>query len=587
MNTKLPDFHKTIFTISLIFAALIIWGCGDGNPTNSIPEKADVNTYMSSLPSWDVFSPPELDSDSATGNTVENLDVGQGMFCRTTPCSITQTPDKIVTYGTFSNILWLGALIQGDSYAGGLGSLEELPIRQRAPLTVGVNFLSGDSISAVVTDPTATTVGSTIGTLISTAVDSGYQAGSSILFTQKEMHSIQQGMLSLGLSFKFMGSSIRNKLDLSATQKKHTVTAYFKQFMFETYMELPQTPANLFSSEFTDAKMQEQINIGSIGPDNLPVFVSRIQWGRIMVLTMSSDSSVLDMKNALKATHGSFSVDLTAKYQSILANSELEVVTFGGDDVSALSMIRSGNIEDYFTNSPELSTAFPIAYALNNLADNSLAKVSETTTYDIVECQQMETQIFIDWNEWKDNFSAIPDSVEDVFFTTNAINVALADEVDSPPVNNFNVGPILTFDALNTTYNFNFYLHSLDVGCPYPLVFNDDEFAEENLISIGDVSQCENDDFEIGVSTNDDDTYVFAIGFYLGHNELTTAETLEVFNGTSKIKEFTYLDLPASSSGEVFIGIISTVPITRIVYNEDIGGDDIYIKDLCFGVAHR
>ncbi|MCK4499881.1 thiol-activated cytolysin family protein [Candidatus Babeliales bacterium] len=587
MKTRLPDTHKIIVTILFVFTAFIFYGCGDDNPTNSTVVKADVNVYMSSLPSWDIFCPPELNSDSTTGNTVENLDIGQGMFCRTTPCSITQTPDKIVTYGTFSNILWLGALIQGDSYAGGLGSLEELPIRQRAPLTIGVNFLSGDSISAVVTDPTATSVGQAIGTLISNAVDSGYQAGSSILFTQKEMHSIQQGMLSLGLSFKFMGTSIRNKLDLSATQKKHTVTAYFKQFMFETYMELPQTPENLFSSEFTDAKMEEQINIGSIGPDNLPVFVSRIQWGRIMVLTMSSDSSVIDMKNALKATHGSFSVDMTAKYSSILANSELEVVTFGGDDASALSMIRSGNIEDYFTSSPNLSTAFPIAYALNNLADNSLAKVSETTTYDLVECQQMETQIFTDWNEWKQNFSAIPDSVEDYFFTTNAVNVALANEVGSPPANNFNVGSILTFDALNTTYNFNFYLQSLDYGCPYPLVFNDTEFGERGMISIGDVGNCENDDFEIGVSTNDDDTYVFAIGFYLGHNGLTNEETLEVFYGNSKVKEFTYLDLPASSSGEVFMGIISTVPITKIVFNEDIGGDDIYIKDFCFGVAYR
>ena len=173
---------------------------------------------------------------------------------------------------------------------------------------------------------------------------------------------------------------------------------------------------------------------------------------------MSSDSSVVDMKNALKATHGSFSVDMTAKYSEILTTSELEVVTFGGDDAAALALIRDGDINSYFTDSPVLTTAFPIAYALNNVADNSLAKISETTSYDIVECQQLETQIFTNWNVWKQNFTVIPDSCVDVFFTTNSTNIALANEVPYPPGNNAQFGPTLTFDAVNTNLDFNFSL---------------------------------------------------------------------------------------------------------------------------------
>ncbi|KAA3635817.1 MAG: hypothetical protein DWP97_04080, partial [Calditrichaeota bacterium] len=328
--------------IFIIFVVLFISCSEETSPTQSTPAKADVNTYMSSLPSWNSFCPLLSPCDSAIGDPVENLDVGAGMFCRTIPCSITETPEDVVTYGTFSNILWLGALIQGDSYAGGMGSLEELPIRQRAPLRVGVNFLSGDSISMTVQNPTASTVGQAIGTLISNAQDSGLHAGSSVFFTQKEMHNVKQGMLSLGLSAKFMGTSIKNKLDLSAVKKKHTITAYFKQLMFEVYVELPQTPSEMFSSEFTDTKMQEQVNIGNIGPDNLPVYVARIQYGRILVLSMSSDSSIVDMQNALKASHTSFNITMDTKYSEILANSEMEVVTFGGDDASALAMLQSG-----------------------------------------------------------------------------------------------------------------------------------------------------------------------------------------------------------------------------------------------------
>ena len=185
-------------TIMFVFCFV---SCSD-NPTNSTIDKADVNTYMNSLPAWDVFSPIVPDFDSAVSDAVDNLDIGQGLFCRTTSCSISETPDQVVTYGTFSNILWLGALIQGDSYAGGLGSLEELPIRQRGPITIGVNFLSGDSVSATLENPTASTISQATGSLIQMAVDSGYNTGSSTIFTQKEMYSIQQGMLSLGLSFR-------------------------------------------------------------------------------------------------------------------------------------------------------------------------------------------------------------------------------------------------------------------------------------------------------------------------------------------------------------------------------------------------
>jgi hypothetical protein len=306
----------------LLCFGIIMLACSGDSPSGP-GDMADINTYMSSLPAWDEFCPPVTDADTATGETVENLDMGQGLFCHTTPCSITETPEQVVTYGTFSNILWLGGLIQGDTYAGGVGSMEELPIRQRAPLTIGVNLLHGDSVSTVVQNPDAASVGQATSNLIAIAMNSGYQAGSSIYFTQKEMYSLEQAMLSLGLSANYLGTEVRNKLDITAVKKKNTLTAYFKQFMFETYIVQPQTPSEMFSSAFTSDRLEEQVNLGNIGPDNLPVYVSRIQWGRIMLLTMSSDSSYTDMRNALKATHSSFSVDMTAKYQHILSTSEI------------------------------------------------------------------------------------------------------------------------------------------------------------------------------------------------------------------------------------------------------------------------
>ena len=590
MKCSLRQPQGLVCIMLIASTALFMLSCSsDDTPTGSQPVKADVNTYMSSLPAWTAFCPPVTDCDSAVGPVVEDLDLGQGTLCRTTPCSISKTPEQVVTYGTFSNILWLGGLIQGDSYAGGLGSMEELPIRQRAPLRVGVNFLSGDSISMLVTNPDAISVQQAIGTIISNAVDSGYQGGSSIYFSQKEMHSLDQGMLSLGLSAKYMGTSVRNKLDISGAQAKNTLTAYFKQFMFETFIVLPQTPTEFFTSEFTDTKLQEQVDAGNIGPANLPVFVARVQWGRIMLLTMSSDSSIIDMRNALKATHGSFSVNMTAKYQHILSTCEMEVVTFGGNDADALALIRSGDISSYFTNSPDLRTAFPIGYALCNLADNSLARVGETTQYDITECSQVTTQVYHDWTQWRNAFSAVEDSSDNKFFATSPDNINQADENWGWTLgsNTHLATRTLTFQPENTGYDFMFYLRTLEEGCAYPLTFNDDEFGSgTNFLSIGDVDDCQYDAFEIVVDDFRNNSYVFAIGVYLGYNQGAPDEKLEIFYGSSKIAEYPYTSIP---TGDVpaFLGVVSTIPITKYVFTEGYDSDDIYIKDFCFGVAYR
>lgn len=583
MNAK-SSIAVAVFGL-LSFSMVLAAGCGSDETNGPTPAKADVDTYMHSLPAWSVFSPPVADADGPTGSTIEDLD--GGLFCRTTPCSITTTPDQVVTYGTFPNILWLGALIQGDSYAGGLGSMEELPIRQRAPLRIGVNLLTGDSISTTVENPDATTVGQAIGTLISNAVAGGYNGGSAVHFTLKQTYSLEQAALSLGLSAKYMGVSVKNKLDLSSVQQKNTLMAYFKQLMFETYIVLPQAPSAMFSDAFTDDVLQQQVNLGNIGSDNLPVYVARIEWGRVMLLTMSSEASVTDMRNALRATYYKNEVDLTVEYQQILQNSEMEVVTFGGDDADALALIRSGDITSYFTDSPDLTTAFPIGYVLNNLADNSTAKVAETTAYDMTECVQAKADLYSSWTAWKDAFSVIPDSTINIYFETTGPNLLKSPELADWWVagSNAHLGhATITFPRASTGFDFAFALTALEPNCPYPLTFDDDEFsgAPSNIISIGDVGNCEDDDFQIVVADFRDSSYVFAIGTNVGNNGWTSDEKVEVFSGDQKIAEFV-----PSNATNFFMGVVSAVPITRIKFDEDAGGNDIWIRDFAFGVAYR
>jgi hypothetical protein len=378
---------------SSIAAALLtgtlVTGCGeDSGP--AAPDTADVDAYLASLPSWDSYSPPRPDGDAPSGDTSTESEVVQGVTyqCETTPYSITRTPDKIVTMNPDSEILWPGSLLQGRGYAG-IGSLAELPIRQRAPLTISIDLLSENN-TRTVEAPDLASVTQAIGSLIEAAHNGGHTGGSNVFYTQERMYSVDQGLLKMGLSAKYTGVEVQSSLEVELSAEKTNLTAHFVQRMFTVSVVLPATPGAFFSSALTTARLQEQINLDRLGPDNPPVFVSNVVYGRMLIFSFSSSATESEVRATLNVVLESGSKgaggELTAEMQSILQQAEIKVVTVGGDAAHALALIRSGNLGDFFQSDAALTTARPISYTVRNLGDNSIAKVSETTEYNLRQC---------------------------------------------------------------------------------------------------------------------------------------------------------------------------------------------------------
>ncbi len=376
-----------------LLAMLALAACGQDQPGSTGPESppADLQTFFSSLPAWDAFSPPLPDTDMAVGDAMEAdtttaID-GEPYQCTTTPYSLTTTPEDIVTLNPDVEVLWLGSLLQGDGYLGGIGSLAELPIRQRAPLQVTLDLLSGDNTETV-ESPTVATVNQAIGRLIQTADQAGHRAGSNIFYTSETTHSLDQASLEMGLSASYMGSTIKTSLSADISNDTRTVTAYFIQRMFTASMVLPQHPEDVFSDEFTQDMLDREEAEGRMGSDNPPVFVSSIAYGRILMFSFTSTSSESKIKETLNALYngGQFGGQLDSELQSVLDHAEIRVVTVGGDADHALDLIRSNDLGAYFTSDAPLTTARPISYTVRNLDDNVIARVSETTQYDLQQC---------------------------------------------------------------------------------------------------------------------------------------------------------------------------------------------------------
>jgi hypothetical protein len=372
------------FLLSLAAMAALT-GCGD-EPAG--PSTADVNEYLLALPSWGEFSPEQWSSNDPTGVTDSNSDTqGTTIYdCTTTEYSLTETPEKTTIFNPDAEILWLGALLQGSGYKNGLGSLAELPIRQRAPLTVFIDLLS-ENVSRTVENPDPSSVARAVGDLVEVAQSQGHQAGSDIFFLEQVTHSLEQASLDLGLSVRYLGTNVTSELSFDRTLEQNTLTAYFVQQMFTTSVVLPQTPGSFFSEEFTEDLLREQVDRSRIGPDNLPTFISSIVWGRMLMLTMTSTHSVEEMRAALTASRasiGSGSIDGTSL--TVLNESEIRVATVGGVDDGVEGLIKTGRLSDYFDADAPLSSARPLSYTVRNLADNTIATVSETTVYNIEEC---------------------------------------------------------------------------------------------------------------------------------------------------------------------------------------------------------
>jgi hypothetical protein len=366
------------------------------NTSTNIPTSADARDTFRNLvlgfPNWASFSPERPDQNRATGAATrlapQRLNTTT-YDCTTTPYTITETPDKIVTFNPDANVLWPGALLQGKGYKLGIGSLKELPIRQRSPLGISINLQTANN-SAVVQNPSNVTVASAIGGIIDTAQRNGVQPATSISYLKTEAYSSEQIALSLGLSASYLASSVKATFDFKREASERTITAIFRETAFTVSVEAPQTPSSFLSTALSNADLQAQIQQGNLGADNIPVYVSSITYGRALMFSLTSTASSQEIAATLDAMYQGGAItaegNLSAAQKRVLSNSKINIVTIGGDAENARRLVASGRLSEYFSRTNSLATYRPISYEVRNLGDGSIAKISETTNYNITEC---------------------------------------------------------------------------------------------------------------------------------------------------------------------------------------------------------
>lgn len=363
--------------------------------------------YINNLPSWQSFAAPDTTltngvvAEADTLPLVETIvdtvpqydDTGEidpltnvRYVCQERPFTISDAPEKIVMFSPNRSILYAGALIQGRSKKE-LGSLLPLSIAERAEMEIVISDLPTGSNSRTVV-PTSASVEGARGEMIGNAIIDELGTPSSSTFEMETYHSERSYAISASLSGRYLNfeGSASGSVEQSLTET--TVTAHFFEKMYTVSVERPA--GGFFSDAFTNEVLQGYIAQGVIGPDNLPVYVSEVVYGRMMMFSVTSTASESEIRAAMQASYNNFvgSADLSAdaKSSAILSKSKIVITAIGGSGDAAAAMIRSGDWSAYFAESASIDTAVPLSYTFTNIGDGSIAAVTEATDYTINEC---------------------------------------------------------------------------------------------------------------------------------------------------------------------------------------------------------
>ena len=411
MKTKTKEFRRnTHLLLSSAVAACI--GCaapGDVDDDSPNVNTAGFSSEVYSHQEWNELSPETEDKDEHQGTSEAFSEVvGIDKYsCTNDNYSLTRNPKEFVAIQPDASIVWLGNLIQGKSHLE-VGSLQELSIRKRAPMNVSIDLLRGDN-SRRVEEPSLTSSNRAIGELIDSAIDAGHVASSEAFFLSEEAHSSTQASLDLGFSAEYLGSQAEASLSVSKEATEHTFFAYFIQKAFTVSMELPATPDDVVSDEFTKEDLQVLKTEGSISAENPPLYISNIGFGRILIYKITSSHEKSRIQAAISGSYhgltGGADGYSEADLQKTLSSAKIEIAAFGGEQASIDALIRSGQLRNYFAKDTKLSSMKPISFELRRLMDNEKAAIVRTTEYQVKTCKYVgktvkpigeRTQVFFD-----------------------------------------------------------------------------------------------------------------------------------------------------------------------------------------------
>lgn len=374
-----------------LLVAMVFSFCSTGDDV--VPKaSAKIDDFFRTIPDWTTETVEPKEEVFLRAVTVQGDVATEEYDCPVYERNLVRTLNNFVSVGTNFGLVWPGAMLEGTSLETG-----ELKLinTKRAPVTLVTNIALEEVSTTIV--PNSVTAQQAIADFMIAAgeMPEGSKAGAgSMLFQVEEASTFQQSMLSMGVSAGFTDPQsnvgLDGSLSVSETRnsKTHSVVAKYVQEMFTVRVadDLIDAPAGFFADDFTASDLEALQNTGAMGPDNIPLYIESVTYGRILLFSMQSKtvSSSGELAAALEASMADYANgggELSKEHEEIFSTATHKIFSAGGTDAAANAAIASLDWSKFFVESPP-SSAVPISFVAKTVNGKKIVNLVQSEVYE-------------------------------------------------------------------------------------------------------------------------------------------------------------------------------------------------------------
>ena len=291
-----------------------------------------IRIWIDSLPHLDLVQPI-----GGTWGTLPNLPEGIDGQQRIGGLFVNDEAELAILK-SYSNIMWPGALVQGAS----INNNNFAPIllaRSRGRIRLDGSFV-GDATDRFVDLPVigAGEAASARERMLA-QINARDVAGTSHV-TFATAGTVREGMVKLGVTYKSAANSLSVNGSLNSSFNDNTVFAKYTQVFYKVAFD---PDGSLDSPFFADSVTLNQVKRFT-SPQNPPLFVSEVTFGRTLVLQVRARKSTTDLEAAVKAAFGPVSGSLEGTFKETLDSSTVEALSVGATgELSARTLASAMN----------------------------------------------------------------------------------------------------------------------------------------------------------------------------------------------------------------------------------------------------
>ena len=357
---------------TLALAMILLTACDRSHVVD--PDEMSIDGKISQISFLPEPAPPNVDTLSVQHGTKD--EGGAEWGCMTVRIRRTENFDEMVSFNPNAEVLWPGAVVQGKDLDKGTPALIPLP---RGPLTIFIDLpFTG---SRIIAKPEVATAKAAIYDILQ-SIPPGTKTTANVSFDWAEAHSIEQSVMQLGISPRWLSGKARANIWSEHGYEKRSIMIKFIQAYYTLAINPPAQASQFFDASVTTADTRPYIYEG-----NPPAYISSVTYGRMFVLQMTSTRSYAEMKATAELAFSG--VDLTGEMKRIFEESEIRGVIMGGSAEDAIEVFTKGRIKEYFEKGANFSPAspgVPIGYTVKYLRDHTVAKLGFSTEYVVEEC---------------------------------------------------------------------------------------------------------------------------------------------------------------------------------------------------------